>query len=107
MPTAMEAFDAELDSTTLALLGDTITYTLPGQSPMTFPAIVDYGERVEPGAQAVADDIMLEVPFTKVPEPTGRDVVILPKLAERFKPLNWLRNEAGDGWLIKLVEWPS
>jgi hypothetical protein len=107
MATALEALDAELDSTTRALLGDTITYTLPGQAPMTFAAIVDYGERVEPGGQAVSDDVTIEVPFTKVPEPSNRDVIDLPKLTGRFKPLNWLRNEAGDGWLIKPVELPA
>jgi hypothetical protein len=104
MPTALENLDAVLDSTTLALVGDTVTYTLPGLAPMTFPAIVEYGERVVPGGSAVEDDLSVEVPFTAVAAPSNRDIILLSKLPGRFKPLNWIRNEAGDGWVIRLVE---
>lgn len=101
--TALELLDAELDSTTRDLVGDTLTYTLPGSDPMTFAAIIDYGERVEPGLNAVSNDITAEVPMDKVPAPSAADIVDLPKLpGQRFKPLNWIRNECGDGWVIVL-----
>lgn len=110
MPVALEDFDAELDSTTLALLGDTIIYTPSAGVPLTFRAIVDYGDDIErlSGTGVVRGECAVEVPVATIAQPSGADLIDLPKRAgERFLPKDWKLNKAGDGWLILLKRKPD
>lgn len=110
MPTALEALDAELNATTLALLGDTVTYTPAGGSPLTFAAIVDYSDEVEllAGSRVQGADCAVEVPVSVIAEPNGADRIALPKRPGTvFAPKQHLRDESGDNWLIALKTVPA
>lgn len=108
---ALEALDVELESTTRALLGDTITYTPAGRPSLpAFDAIVDYAESADRrgGSRLIQDDMSVEVPVSLVAEPDGKDVIALPKRpGKQYHPRDWLRDESGDCWVIALKEKPE
>jgi hypothetical protein len=107
----LEALDVELESTTRALLGDTITYTPAGGSALTpFDAFVDYGESADRrgGSRIIQDDMSVEVPVSIIAEVDKADVIELPKRpGKRYQPRDWLRDETGDAWVIALKEKPE
>jgi hypothetical protein len=109
MPTALEAWDEPLNATTLGLLGDTITYTPSGGEPLSFTAIVDYGDTTErlSGSKVVTSDVSVEVPVNVVSEPTSADVIDLPKTAQLYQPKDWLLDQSGDNWIVALKKKPT
>jgi hypothetical protein len=112
MAVDLEALDAALNSNTLALLGDTITYT-PAAGALaepTFKAIVDYGDQIDDlgGTRAVVNDCAVEVPVATIAEPDGADIIDLPRRpGERFQPKDWKLDESGMNWLIVLKTKPA
>lgn len=110
MAVALEDFDAALNATTLDLLGDTITYKPYGGSPLTFRAIVDYGDNVEQlsGSEMIVGDCAVEVPKARIAEPDKRDEIVLPKrVGQTFQPKSYRLDETGMNWLILLKKKPA
>lgn len=110
MVSALEALDGELNSSTYALLGDTVTYTRHGELPLELLAIVDYGGNSERlgNSRLAMDEAAIEVPMSLIAVPNVRDVIDLPKRpGERFNPKSHLRDESGMNWLIVLKKAPD
>lgn len=110
MVVALEDLDAPLEQTTRDLLGDTITYTPAGGGPLTFKAIVDYGDNIEQlGSSGVmTSDCAVELPVSIIAEPAKGDVALLPRRpGQRFGPKDWKRDETGFNWLVPLARLPD
>lgn len=110
MAVDLEALDPTLNSATLALLGDTITYTPNSTAGPTIKAIVDHAQNIEQfsGSKITRDDLAVEVAKTDVEEPSGEDRIELPRRpGETFKPKDWTSDESGMNWLILLQSVPT
>lgn len=110
MAVDLEALDARLNATTFTLLGDTVTYTPSGGSPLTIKAIVDYSDNIDRfgGTQAVVGDNAVELARTDVAAPTSTDELLLPKRAGQiYQPKHFTLDESGDNWLIVLKKKPA
>lgn len=105
MPVALEDFDSSLNATTLDLLGDSITYTPAGGSPIVIKALVDHddAERDFGGSRSVVDDPAIEVAKADVPDPDVEDVIHLPRTGLDYHPRGAPRTDTtGLNWLIAL-----
>src|SRR4051812_18329356 len=102
MAVDLEALDEALNSNTLALLGDTITYTPAGGSPQTIRAIADYsdGDRLLGSSKVLASEAAVEVPVAIIAQPAAGDVITLPRTGLDYQPKQFLLDESGMNWLI-------
>jgi hypothetical protein len=109
MAVDLEALDEVLNTTSLALLGDTITYTPEGGAPLTLKAIVDHsdGEKLLSNSRVMTSEAAVEVAISDVPQPKGGDVIHLPKPGQDFNPKNFEKDKSGMNWLILLKRVPS
>jgi hypothetical protein len=111
MAVDLEALDARLNTVTLTLLGDTITYRPGGGAALpSLKAIVDYGDDTErlSGSKVISGECAVEVPVSIIAEPVSADVIELPRRAgQQFHPKDWTLDESGQNWLILLKRKPS
>lgn len=84
------------------ILGDSLTYTAPGGSPMPIRGYVDFGDQVQDleTGKIIAQDIMVEVPIAVVPtRPTGLARITISAIPDAtFKPVNVARSDDGHHW---------
>lgn len=102
----LESFDAKLNETCSALLGDTIKYTPAGGSEGDLKVFANHrdGEVAFESVQVIEQDMSIQVLASLVPEKPGSEVRIqLPKIGDQlFKPVNVRRDDSGDHWEFEL-----
>lgn len=104
MAVDLEAWDAILDATTLALLGDTVVYTPQGGAPLTLKVLADYsdGEKMLGNSRVITSEAAMEVAVADVPQPTGQDLIFSGRVNQNFHPKDAKLDETGRNWLILL-----
>ncbi|MEA3044573.1 MAG: hypothetical protein QOH47_2411 [Sphingomonadales bacterium] len=110
MPTALEALDETLNTSTYALLGDTITYTPAGGSALPIAALVEYDdqEKALAGSRVVGGDCAVEVAVADVPVWSATDEIVLPRRpGQVFLPKKAMLDETGMNWLMGLKTKPA
>jgi hypothetical protein len=94
-------------------LGNTMTVTPQGGSPVTFKGNVDFGEDVldfgGPGARAVAQTMTADYAMTWVAGKPGKGwrVTFAAIAGRTFEPLNARADETGSRWVFELKELPA
>lgn len=102
MPT-LEELTAELDETTVEILGDTILYTPFGGATLpAFKAWVEYGDEVRGfgGAGAVAPAVGAMIRKSDVAEVGAGDVIELPLTGASYRPRGAAQSDKTGRWWI-------
>jgi hypothetical protein len=103
--TVLRDLTADLDQRINDVLGDEITYTPAGGEADTFNTWVEVGSTdiVTGNSAAKAARASIEVPFTKVAEPSREDrVAIAIRPGRIYAPASWEEGQTGSAWIVQL-----
>lgn len=98
-----DVFD-DLDSITMASIGDPITYTPSGGSALSIKAWADHsGDTISFGfTEGVTAGAVIQVNKTDVPTATKQDIIYLPRTGLTYMPVEILTDRSGRLWNIAL-----
>ena len=102
LPT-LESLTGALFTATNEVLEDPITYAIGGLNPAPINGWVNHEDKTESfaGGQMTAQDILIEVLKTDVPQPSTADRITLPKLDNLIvAPKDWKNTPSARGWII-------
>jgi len=103
-----DPFD-DLDSITLAEVGDSLTYAPGGTGAVPLTGFVNHGDVITgfggPGAKTQDCDVQVRV--LDVALPTKADIIMLPRTGLSYTPMDWLRDPSGRWWNIRLKKVPA
>jgi hypothetical protein len=93
-----------LNDTTDDLIGDHVTYTVVGGSPVSLTAFLDQSDVIIGlgNTSAVTPEPSIQIQVSKLAQPQRGDRIVLPNRPETFAPKTWERDASGRFWNINL-----